>query len=94
MLLYINQPILSEKSLAGTENRKYVFKVDDDANKHQVAQSIKDIYKVDVEKVNMINVQAYDRMSRGRFKAHSKGFKKAVVTLAKSQKIEGFEFKD
>jgi len=90
----ILQPILSEKSLAGTELGKYVFVVANDANKHQVAESMKSIYNVDVIKVNMITVQPEDKMVRGRYKAHAKGFKKAIVTLKKDQKIEGFEFKD
>lgn len=90
----ILQPILSEKSLSGTEIGKYVFVVATDANKHQVTESMKSIYKVDVIKVNMITVQPEDKMVKGRYKAHAKGFKKAIVTLKKGQKIEGFEFKD
>ena len=90
----ILQPILSEKSLAGAENNKYIFVVDDTANKHEVAESITNIYKVEVTKVNIVTVQAYNRLVRGRNRAHSKKFKKAIVTLKKGQKIEGFEFKD
>lgn len=90
----ILQPVLSEKSLAGAELGKYIFVVATDVNKHQIAQSIKDIYKVDVIKVNVISVQPEDKMVRGRYMAHTPGHKKAVVTLKKGQKIEGFEFKD
>ncbi len=90
----ILQPILSEKSLTGTEIGKYIFVVADDANKHEVAIALKSIYKVDVTKVNIINTRPDDRIVRGRNKAHSKGYKKAIVTLKKGQKIEGFEFKD
>ncbi|MEI6040343.1 MAG: 50S ribosomal protein L23 [Candidatus Berkelbacteria bacterium] len=90
----ILQPILSEKSLAGIELGKFIFVVDDSANKHQVAQALKEIYNVDATKVNMIKVQPENKLVRGRFKAHAKGFKKAIVTLKKGQKIEGFEFKD
>jgi large subunit ribosomal protein L23 len=90
----ILKPVLSEKSLAGSEIGKYIFVVDDACNKHQVAQAIKEIYKAEVIKVNIINVQPEDRLIRGRIQAHSKGYKKAIVTLKKGQKIEGFEFKD
>ena len=90
----ILQPILSEKSIAGTENDKFIFVVADNANKHEVAQAIKSIYNVDAIKVNIINVQPENKLVKGRFQSHSKGIKKAVITLKKGQKIEGFEFKD
>lgn len=88
------QPILSEKSLAGADAGKYVFKVASDSNKHQVAEAIEGMYKVEVTKVNIINIQPLDRLVRGRVKAHRAGFKKAIITLKKGQKLEGFEFKD
>ena len=90
----ILQPILSEKSLAGAELNKFVFQVAPEVNKHQIAQAIKDIYKVDVIKVNIITVQPITKLVRGRNLARIGGMKKAVVTLKKGQKIEGFEFKD
>ena len=90
----ILQPILSEKSLQGGEKAKFTFLVADNANKPEVAQAIKSIFKVDAIKVNIINIPAEDKIVRGRAKAHKKGFKKAVVTLKKGQKIEGFEFKE
>jgi large subunit ribosomal protein L23 len=90
----ILQPILSEKSLAGAELSKYTFVVANNANKPEVVLALKAIYKVDVTKVNMITVQPEDKLVRGKTKAHAKGFKKAVVTLKKGQKIEGFEFKN
>lgn len=90
----ILKPILSEKSLMGADAAKFTFLVHDDANKPEVAQAVKAIFNVDAIKVNIINIPADDRIVRGRHKAHSKAYKKAVVTLKKGQKIEGFEFKD
>lgn len=90
----ILKPILSEKSLLGGDLAKFTFLVHDDANKPEIAQAVKEIFKVDPIKVNIVNIPADDRMVKGRFKAHSKAYKKAVVTLKKGQKIEGFEFKD
>lgn len=90
----ILKPILSEKSLMGSEQQKFTFLVADSANKPEVAQAVKAIFGVDAIKVNIIHVPADDRLVRGRFSAHSKAYKKAVVTLKKGQKIEGFEFKD
>jgi len=90
----ILKPILSEKSLMGAEAAKFTFLVADNANKAEVAQAIKEIFNVDAIKVNIVNIPAYNRLVRGRTQAHSKAYKKAIVTLKKGQKIEGFEFKD
>lgn len=89
----ILKPILSEKSLAESQNNKYVFKVAKAANKHLVAEALKAIYKVDTEKVNIINLHIENKVRKGHL-TQIKGFKKAIVTLKKGQKIEGFEFKD
>ena len=66
----IKQPQISEKATDQAHLDKYVFIVHPSANKHQVRQQIQDIYKVTVDKVNIV---------RNRSKAQ--GFKKAVVTL-------------
>ena len=89
----ILKPILSEKSLSGGATGKYVFKVAKAANKHLVAEALKKIYKVEVQKVNIINMHPENKVKRGHL-SQTKAFKKAVVTLKKGQKIEGFEFKE
>lgn len=87
------KPILSEKSLTGAASGKYVFIVASSANKHIIAEALKKIYKVDVEKVNIINLHPETKMRRGR-RSQTRGYKKAIITLKKGQKIEGFEFKE
>lgn len=87
------KPILSEKSLSGAEARKYVFVVAKRANKHLIAEALKKIYKVDASKINIINLHSETKMRRGH-QSQNQGFKKAIVTLKKGQKIEGFEFKE
>jgi len=89
----ILKPILSEKSLIGTTAAKYVFKVAKRANKPLIALALKRIYKVDALKINIINLHPENSLKRGHL-SQTKGFKKAVVTLKKGQKIEGFEFKE
>lgn len=69
---------------------KYVFLVDKQANKQEIANAIEEIYskkKVRVTKVNTITVKQKPRSVRGRigFKA---GFKKAVVTLQPGDTLE------
>lgn len=73
----------SNPSLRRCESPKYVFVVDKDANKHQIAQAIEEIYKnegIKVVSVNTINVKAKPKRRRGR-PGFTKPFKKAIVTL-------------
>jgi len=90
----IIKPIISEKSINNTTAGKYVFKVNKKSNKNQIAKEIESLYKVKVLKVNIINSKAEKRLVRGRFKSESKPWKKAIVTIKKGQKIEGFEAKE
>lgn len=73
----------SNPSLKRCESPKYVFIVDSNANKHQIAQAIEEIYKnegIKVVAVNTLNVKAKARRVRGR-SGFKKAFKKAIVTL-------------
>lgn len=80
----------SNPSLAKFELPKYVFVVDRDANKHQIAQALEVIYKeknIKVKDVNTINVKAKARRVRGR-SGKKAAFKKAIVTLEKGDSLE------
>lgn len=90
----IYKPIISEKSMNETAAGKYIFKVAPKANKQQIAKAIEEMYKVAVLKVNSIKVKPEERLVRGRFKSKTKLWKKAIVTIKKGQKIEGFEIKE
>jgi len=90
----IYKPIISEKSMNETATGKYIFKVAPKANKQQIAKAIEEMYKVAVLKVNSIKVKPEERLVRGRFKSKTKLWKKAIVTIKKGQKIEGFEIKE
>ena len=50
-------PVITEKSMAGIAAKKYTFKVAQDANKIEIAQAVKELFKVDVAKVNTISVR-------------------------------------
>lgn len=80
----------SNPSLKRCESPKYVFIVDRNANKYQIAQAIEEIYKdegIKVVAVNTINVKAKARRVRGRpgFKS---AFKKAIVTLRPGDNLD------
>jgi len=84
-------PIITEKSMAGIADKKYTFKVAKDANKIEIAEAVEKIFKVDVSKVNTINVRG--KMKRmGRYSGYTASWKKAIVTLkANSKPIEFFD---
>lgn len=80
----------SNRSVARCESPKYVFIVDREANKRQIAEALEEIYRdknIKVKAVNTINVKAKARRVRGRsgFKA---AFKKAVVTLDNGDSLD------
>jgi len=80
----------SNPSLAKFELPKYVFVVDRNANKHQIAQALEEIYKeknIKVKAVNTINVKAKTKRVRGRL-GKTAAFKKAIVTLEKDDSLE------
>ena len=80
----------SNPSLAKFELPKYVFIVDRNANKYQIAQALEEIYKdknIKVKAVNTINVKAKARRVRGRL-GQTNAFKKAVVTLEKGDSLD------
>lgn len=81
------RPRITEKASINAENNVYVFDIDSRANKIQVKRAIKNIYKVDAEKVNIITVPSKNVISRGR-RGVKTGGKKALVHLKKGDKIE------
>lgn len=83
-------PVVSEKSYAQIEERKYSFKVHKDAHKTQIRQAVEQLFDVKVVKVNIIKVQAKPKR-RGLFKGTRPGWKKAIVQLREGDKIEFFE---
>jgi large subunit ribosomal protein L23 len=86
----LRRPIISEKMTALKEQNRYAFEIAKGASKRQVKEAVEAAFKVDVIKVNIINVPG--KMRRfGRRQVMTPGWKKAVVTLVPGQKIEFFE---
>ncbi len=87
----ILKPVISERSMADVQERKYTFKVAVDANKTQVKMAIEEIFGVDVEKVNIMNVNGKVK-KMGKNIGRTAASKKAIVTLTeKSKQIEFFQ---
>ena len=83
-------PIVSEKSYSLIDDRKYSFKVHEDAHKTQVRQAVEQLFDVKVERVNIVKVQAKPKR-RGMQRGIRPGWKKAIVQLREGDTIEIFE---
>ena len=84
-------PVITEKSMYGVAEKKYTFKVANDANKIEIAQAVEELFGVSVSKVNTVSVRGrLKRMVRNE--GYRPDWKKAIVTLTESSKtIEFFE---
>ena len=84
-------PVITEKSMSGIADKKYTFKVANDANKLQIAKAVEELFGVKVAKVNTINVSGKYRRY-GIHEGYKASWKKAVVTLTEDSKtIEFFD---
>ena len=83
----IISPKITEKATSLSEFNKIVFKVDKGANKKSIKKSIEKIFKVNVIKINTINIKGKTKLVRNK-KAYKSGYKKAIVTLKKGQSID------
>lgn len=80
----------SNKCVARCKSPKYVFVVDRNATKHQIANALEEIYKekqIKVVAVNTINVKPKQRRVRGRL-GFTSAFKKAIVTLEDNDSLD------
>ena len=87
----IRRPIITERSMAGVANKIYTFEVAMDANKHEIAKAVEEIFKVKVAKVNTLKMpRKYRRV--GVHAGYTAVRKKAIVRLSPDSKpIEFFE---
>ena len=83
----IVSPAITEKATSLSEFNKMVFKVHKGASKNSIKKSIEKIFKVNVIKINTINLRGKTKLVRGK-KSSRSGYKKAIVTLKKGQSID------
>lgn len=87
----IIKPVLSEKSFAGIGIKKYTFIVSPKATKVQIKKAVEEVFDVEVEKVNTINVLGKVKR-RGATSGKRADYKKAIVQLkSDSKSIEFFD---
>lgn len=88
----IIRPIITEASMQMTPDKKYVFEVLRSSNKIEVKKAIEEIFKVDVQAVNIMNVRGKKKRLGARPQGTTPSWKKAIVTLKPSSKtIEFFD---
>jgi large subunit ribosomal protein L23 len=84
------KPLVTEKgSIMGAEN-KYLFMVDINANKIDVAKAVESAYGIKPVKVNIINVEGKTK-NRGKIVGKRKDWKKAIVSLPEGKTIQVYE---
>ncbi len=83
-------PVVSEKSYSLIGERKYSFRVHQDAHKTQVRQAVEELFGVKVQNVNILAVKSKPKR-RGAFRGTRPGWKKAIVQLREGESIEIFE---
>jgi large subunit ribosomal protein L23 len=86
----IIRPVVSEKSYALIGEGKYTFRVDERANKTQIAKAVEEVFEVSVATVRTAKVRPKPKR-RGLHSGSTRGWKKAVVQLAPGERIELFE---
>ena len=80
-------PVITEKATLLSEQNKVVFQVATDASKDEIAAAVEALFKVNVTKVNTLNVKGKTKRFRGIVGRRS-DVKKAIVTLADGQSID------
>ncbi len=84
----IIRPRITEKSgIAGESLNVYTFEVSKNSTKQSIEREIKALYKVNPEKVRIVNLPAKKVFVRGK-KGSQSSIKKALVYLKKGDKID------
>ncbi len=83
----IKHMLRTEKGSMMLAQNKYLFKVDSRANKIEVKNAVENIYKVEVDHVNMMTVRGKKKRVRIR-EGLTSSWKKAIVTLKPENRIE------
>ncbi len=87
----IKGPVISEKStLLNEVSGRYVFEVDTKASKPEIKEAIETLFDVQVKEIRTLILHGkYKRMRNNIVKMPAK--KKAIVSLAKGQRIDLFQ---
>ncbi|MCC6464342.1 MAG: 50S ribosomal protein L23 [Planctomycetes bacterium] len=84
----LRRPLDTEKNSKLREKGVYVFEVDLKANKHEIAQAVRDVFNVKVAKVRTVVVKGRKNLRTRTGYHNESNRKKALVTLEKGQEIQ------
>ncbi len=91
-MIILKRPIITEKSMKLAETGLYVFEVDKNAAKPQIAKLVAEKFGVKVISVKIINSKGEMKaQKRVRKNYHTATIKKALVQVKKGDKIALFE---
>lgn len=83
----IKHPVVSEKSVAMSEDRKYVFLVEDHATVSEIKKAVEGLYGVHVIGTNVVNLKPKPKRYGRSVKLEARG-KKVIVTLKEGEKLD------
>ena len=87
----IVRPVITEASMDMTADKKYVFEVQKDATKPEIAEAVEKMFKVKVAYVNVVSMKKKPKRLGVHF-GYTSEWKKAIVQLTEdSNTIEFFE---
>ena len=87
----IVRPVITEKSSDQVERQgAYTFVVARDANKHQIAEAVSELFEVDVADVRTMRYRGKAKRV-GRHAGRRPAWKKAVVTLREGETIDIYD---
>lgn len=86
----VKRPLITEKATKLVEEGKYTFEVMQGVNKVEIKKAIEEVFKVNVVKINVINVRKKERKV-GKYEGFRPAVRKAIVTLEKGQTLDVFE---
>ena len=85
----IIKPIITERSMDMLADKRYVFKVQPDATKPEIAAAIEEMFGVEVASVNTISMKKKPKRL-GVHAGYSGEWKKAIGSLKPSSKTIAF----
>ena len=94
MSLHPNQvllaPVVSEKSYSLISDRKYTFRVHEDAHKTQIRQAVEELFDVKVLEVRTMSVKGKPKR-RGFSAGHRRSWRKAIIQVREGDSIPIFQ---
>ena len=85
----IVRPLITEKSMEGLAEKRYVFEVERSATKADIATAVEKMFGVQVKSVNTINMKKKPKRL-GVHMGYTGEWKKAIVTLTEESKTIAF----